>query len=93
MGQRGVREEFLQTYSSSPHSSLGREKHTIARLFEAMSWVVVGGVDVHVMAQLLQAQSCIYYKTFCAPCMSDERYEHFEIQVAGKTDLFQGLGE
>ena len=45
------------------------------------------------MAQLLQAQSCIYYEAFCAPCMSDERYEHFEIQVAGKTDLFQGLGE
>ena len=64
MGQHDGREGCLWTYCSSPPTFLERENHTVARLLETVSWVMVGGVNVDNVAEFLQSKSCVDYKAF-----------------------------
>ena len=64
VGQHDGHGGCLWTYCSSPSTFLERENHTVARLLETVSWVVVRGVNIDTMTEFLQSESCVDYKAF-----------------------------
>ena len=80
----------MRCYNASSH--LYSRLHTVAGLLEAMTRVVVRGIDIDAMSQLLQAECRVHHESLRATC-GLEPGEHSVTYSLNQAHLFPSQDE